>query len=358
MIKHRQFLILLVVTLCCFIIFNLVTWTLFTESLVTDRYDGGDLARLNYNIFIKDYRKNHVTLARRHYLPGDLTTTRADVLTIGDSFSAGVGGGKNNFYQDYIATLNGIDVVNILPYQPGEDSSEATLLDDVIVLSNAGVLDQLKVKHVLIESVERFAVNRFSRPFDFKHTLPDETISSRYANQVYRPALPKGTSFINNGNIKLVYYTLLFKLAGKAPNARVFKLSRPLFSTGSGADLFCLKEDVRNLGRSTPAAIDLLNHNLNTMADMLRAKGITLYFMPVVDKYNLYRDYITGNRYGSSTFFEELRKKDKRYVLIDTKAILHGELEKGTKDIFFADDAHWTWKAPEKIFTTVRFSLP
>jgi hypothetical protein len=50
-----------------------------------------------------------------------------------------------------------------------------------------------------------------------------------------------------------------------------------------------------------------------------------------------------------------LRPLPRRYTLIDTKAILAEELRKGVKDVYYADDTHWSWKASEAIFKVVTF---
>lgn len=77
--------------------------------------------------------------------------------------------------------------------------------------------------------------------------------------------------------------------------------------------------------------------------------------MPAVDKYNLYSKFIINNPYQNSVFFEKLRVLDKKYILIDTKAILLKELKKGTKDLYYPDDTHWSFKAPEIIFRKFKF---
>jgi hypothetical protein len=78
--------------------------------------------------------------------------------------------------------------------------------------------------------------------------------------------------------------------------------------------------------------------------------------MPIVDKLNLYEPYLLQHRYPRSIFFEELRKLPRDYLLIDTKEILSRSLEKGELDIFHQDDSHWTWKASQAIFSTIRIS--
>lgn len=106
---------------------------------------------------------------------------------------------------------------------------------------------------------------------------------------------------------------------------------------------------------ATPANVRSWNDSLNTLAERLAGKGIRLCFMPTVDKYTLYSDYLVRKPFPQSTFFEDLRKLPKHYTLIDTKAILAAEVAKGEKDVFYADDTHWSWKASRLIFDAVRF---
>ena len=80
---------------------------------------------------------------------------------------------------------------------------------------------------------------------------------------------------------------------------------------------------------------NIINLN-NNLATILKRRNINLYFMLAFDKYNLYSKYIVNNKYGVSTF-------------IDTKAILEKEIDRGLKDIFYADDTHWSYKASESI---------
>jgi hypothetical protein len=74
-----------------------------------------------------------------------------------------------------------------------------------------------------------------------------------------------------------------------------------------------------------------------------------------VDKYTLYCKWLRRKKYPESPFFEMLRPLPKRYRFIDTKQILRAELERGEKDVFYADDTHASWKASQRIFTLERF---
>ncbi len=133
------------------------------------------------------------------------------------------------------------------------------------------------------------------------------------------------------------------------------ELTREMFTVSNGTRLLFLRDDVKRGTHTNIETIMLMNRNLNTLAEKLATRGIKLFFMPCVDKYTLYSGYLKDNPYPKSIFFEELRKLPKCYRLIDTKAILAEELEKGEKDIYYADDTHWSWKASEKIFSGVRF---
>ena len=54
-------------------------------------------------------------------------------------------------------------------------------------------------------------------------------------------------------------------------------------------------------------------------------------------------------------FFELLREQPKEYVFVDTKKLLTEEVNKGEKDVYYADDTHWSWKASKKIAESMKF---
>ena len=341
-----------IAALCFFVAINFLIWTFWTEHLLTDRDGlGGDLARTGYITGIKHPRRTYTDLPRRHIEFQDYHDQAVDVLTIGDSFSNGRGGGRNNFYQDYIASLNGMTVLNL-----GMLDEKQGPLATLVTLFNSGYLDILQPKAIVLQSAERLALERLGRGTSFEDVCSIEEIRHFYNEHREAPAKLPAVRFINTGNIKFLYYSLLYRFKDSA-NGKVIvrKLSRPLFSTKLDSTLIFWHDDIRNLSHQTPEAFKLLNDNLNRMAELLAAKGIRLYFMPTVDKYNLYRDYIVANTYPENLFFEKLRPLPKKYTFIDTKALLAEELKKGEKDIYYADDTHWSWKAPELIFNKVRF---
>jgi hypothetical protein len=367
--RNRIFFITLCSLLAGYLLFNLLTWNLFTRRVLADpSCNGGDLARVGYITDSIVCKQNVDDLPRRHLEEHEYTGQKIDVLTIGDSFSSGGGGGRNRYYQDHLATISGIEVLNVLQYK------KLDLISTVSLLNNNGYLDRIRPGHVLIECAEKECLNDLPAEIDFMCTLSDEELERHGRIDYYRhvaalqqeeaasavgtgSGAPFKLDFFSEANFKLVRNSILYRFADNAFFSQVYKvkLTRPLFSARDADTLLFFHKDVKHRQRITPENIARMNDYLNTLADRLADKGIRLSFMPVVDKYDLYSSYIVRNRYQESRFFEEFRKLPKRYRFIDTKALLREELERGEKDIFYADETHWSWKASRKIFETVRF---
>lgn len=344
--KYKRWCRIFLAVAVLFIGLNFLLWKVVTEDLLTDKhYAGGDLARMGYIARAKIPRTNHVDLPRRHLDISDYRGQKIDVLTIGDSFSQGAAGGRNRYYQDYIASLSGVSVLNVGQYH-GIDS-----ITTVSIWCNNGYLDRLKPRYVLIEAAEKFCFGEFAKPVDFTKTLSEEQLDGYRAKEGtgQRPEV----SFINTGNFKFILYNLLYPFSDRAfiGKVHVRPLTRDLFTTADPSTLLFLKYKKF----ATVNQIETLNRNLNTLSDKLARKGIRLCFMPVVDKYNLYSGFIVDNPYPMSNFFDELRKLPKRYIFIDTHKILLDEVLRGEKDIFYADDTHWSWRASEAIFSRQLF---
>lgn len=344
--------------LALFFIINVTVWKFGTEILLTTRYGGGDLARMSYLRYMKEFNQKIDDLPRKHLELKDFTGQNIDILTIGDSFSNGGGDGRNSYYQDYIASINNLTVMNVYPY-PSDDLvmgfNPASTLGALI---NSGYLDIVSPRYVLIQSAERYSVPRFAPPLNLGITVSLEELKSFYADKSFSVNTLPPVSFINEGNFKFIYYNFMYLLSDHAFRRLVHKkrLTMPLFSVSDGSTLLFHGDDLQSIRLSTSQTVGLMNDNLNSLSDRLAAKGIELVFMPVVDKYTLYSDFIKNNSLPKSRFFEELRKLPKRYRLIDTKSILEDRLKAGEKDIYRADDTHWSWRASKAIFEKEKFT--
>lgn len=342
---YKKWTFALIAFLLALITVNFAIWKGFTEDILTfDKWYNGGLDRMGYIVGSKHYRKPESTLPRRHIENSEYEGQPVDVITIGDSFSNTYANGRDPLYQDWIASLYGLNVMNIQPLK-GLDK-----LSTLIVLLNSGYLDKVRPRAVIFESVERYCAVVYAKTMNFGIRMPLEKIEDYYRQAAYRSEPPR-PAFINTGNFKFILYSILYKFSDHAFFSQVCvrDLNAPLFSVKNDRRLLFFHEDVSLIPAATPDRVKLLNENLNRLAVLLKKKGIVLYFMPAADKYNVYSDYIIDNPYPKSVFFELLRKEPRDYVLVDTKALLLEEVRKGEKDIYYADDTHWSWKAVKKI---------
>jgi hypothetical protein len=351
MSDFKKYTFRVVALLLFFVAINAVVWKCWTEKLFSIHYRGGDLARMGYLPNSKLLRTNSFDLPLRHIEDTEYQGQPIRVMTVGDSFSNGGGGGKNRYYQDYIASINQCNVLNMEPYQ------SQNFLELVITLIHNGYLDKVRPKYLIFSASEKFCIEKYTLGIDLTRNTDSRELAT-LARMGYA-ATGKGpaATFVNEGNLKFILNSLFYQVSDRAYFSKTFvrELWAPLFTSKDQRKLLFYRDDITKIPLSTPQLVSVLNDNLNTVADLLRKKGIQFYFMPCVDKYNLYSDFIVNNPYPRSTFFEELRKLPKRYTMIDTKALLLSELKRGEKDIFYPDDTHWSWKASKKIFETVRF---
>lgn len=341
------FLILLVMS-------NAVIWHFFTRDLLTfEPYYNGGLDRLGYVFGSKHYRKPETTLPLRHIEGAEYRGGPIDVLTIGDSFSNDRDNGRDPLYQDWIASLHELTVMNIQPLKHRDK------LTTLAILLNSGYIDTVRPRFIVLETVERYCVSEYAKPLDLAQKLPLAEIEEFYRSAEYRFSPPK-VFFLNSGNFKFIFYSMLYRFSDHAffSPVTVRNLSKPFFSARNGDTLLVISEDMKSIPLATQDRIRTLNANINMLAKRFREKGITLYFMPAADKYTMYSSYILDNPYPESVFFELLRTEPREYVLVDTKALLQELIEKGEKDVYYSDDTHWSWKASRKIAESMRFNVP
>jgi hypothetical protein len=305
----------------------------------------GDLGRMSYLTQSLTVRKNEQNLSSKH-IDYSKDIDSIDILTIGDSFSNGGGGGRNKYYQDYISTQQNLIVMNI-------QSSNKGFIETVLILDSAGILDKLKPKSIILQSVERYAVSRYSKKIDWEIGL--QKYSLLFLNKKYKIISPL-PSFITNINYNALLYLILYNYDDNAFFSQIYisDMSKAMFSCQDKNKLLFYVQDLTNIPLSNVKSISLLNDNLNKLQKILDKKGIQLYFMPSVDKYNLYSKYIHNNNYPKSTFFERLRSLKKDYKFIDTKNILENMLDNNITDVYYSDDSHWSYKASKEIFKEVK----
>jgi hypothetical protein len=353
MISYKKFVFLMVLFLILLFSFHVTVWNMYTKYIFPNTYHVGDLGRLSYSLDSLSPKIDKVTLKKQHINFNQWNGEKLDILTLGDSFSQGGAGGLNPFYQDYIATYSNQTVMNIQILE-----KNANYLEMVYLLENSGLLDKIKPKVIIIESTERSVLEKFAiENIDTNITIELKLLQQLLHNiEGSDKTLDNQVSFINNININALKYNFLYHYDDNAytSNCYIIKLNNSMFTSKNPYNLLFYKDTIKYNESITSEKIQKVNENLNRLSLELKKKGIKLYFMPAVDKLNLYSKYIIDNKYGQSTFFEQLRPMKKEYELIDTKAILEKEIDRGVKDVFYSDDTHWSYKASDAIAKSLK----
>ena len=351
--KFVKYFMLLVVV---FLGFHIFIWETCTKYVLADVMKVGDLARLSYsNDLVDNSHKDYtIDLPKRHIESSLYDYNESvDLITVGDSFSNGRAKAKNRYYQDYIATYSNINVLNI----ETTFNRRNTPLETVVYMLNSGLLDEIKPKSILIQSVERFTIGRLGKAsLNIELNATKEQLKEFFKEHPYTLYIPEN-NIINTGNYRALLYKVLYKFRNDAYFSRIIKedLTKKMFSVGDGKEILIIKESILNIKITNKKSIETLNDNLNTLAQLLEKKGIKLYYMPAADKFNIYRKYISNENLPKSSFFELLREQEKDYIFIDTKKILSKKIDKGDIDVYYVDDSHWTYKASKEIFSKVLF---
>ena len=379
MSKYKKIIYFWLVSIFISILFHVIIYFTYVKKVYDDNIIVGDIARMSYSVDLVDKKRSVINFDKKHIDFANYNGQKVELITIGDSFSQGCG--LDNYYQDNIVKNYNNDVLNIQMLK-----NTANYIETIALLNNSGELDKMGVKYVLIESVQRRALERFATNIDFSKIdssdfskVVNENLKNNSAKVVENRAKNKinieenlnyiddvkklfssSTTIkpINNLNLNAFIYNLRFELKGYGkitPHVYREKLSKELFSTDIGNNLLFYDEDIIYLKLESIENIKLMNDNLNKLAKILSEKNIKLIFMPAVDKYNLYRDYIISNEYKESIFFEELEKLQKDYIFINTKSILKQKLNTGEKDLYYVDDTHWSFKASDTVINDKSF---
>jgi len=346
--KFIKFIKLSLFFIAIYLFFHLIIWEKYTSKIFgrdDEKYVGG-IARVSYQIDALFPRKLKYTLPKQHLSKKNYKKYKIDILTIGDSFSQGVTGGTNPYYQDYISSFYSQNILNISRSYQGQ----LQFFEPIITLYNNGWLQKNRPKYIIIESVERFLIPRFTKTFNFSendfHTIDDYVLSAKTHNS-YIPQL----KIINTANYKFIYYNFFFQKAPKVhTNVVKFNLNKDLFSTPTFQNkLLVHNEDIISLKYYNRQTVASINDNFNKLAKKLNKLDIKLIFLVGLDKYDLYSDNIVNNPFGGNNFFDLIRGLKKEYIFIDTKKIIRDLLHNGTKDIYYSDDTHWSYKASKAI---------
>jgi hypothetical protein len=310
---------------------------------------------MSYQVNSAYLRKQKVLLKKKHLSASEYKKgMNIDIITVGDSYSDGGGGGKNPYYQDYIATMHNKTVLNIERLAP-----EKSIIKTILALINSGVIDEIKPKILILQTGERAVVKRFSQNINYKYTLKKENIYNQFSNMTLHDVSiypSNNISFINSGNYKFLLNSIKYeKRICLSNHVCRIKLTKDFFSVQDSNVLEFYQDNITNIPLVNKKNITKVNSAFNKLAELLKEKNISLYIMIAVDKFDLYSPYLKTNPFGKNNTFELLGEMSKNYTFINTKKILRKLIKEEQQDIYFADDTHWSYKASEAIIKNTTF---
>lgn len=340
----KRFSSVLVGVLGAFFLANVLLW----HGLVHDIWSGS-MSRLS-GVYFRPAETTRMEYEKRHsefkdYLAKGEPQT-FEVLTIGDSFSNG--GGKNH-YQDYLTEKYHWNILNI-PCRPFNNA-----LQMFYTMDSTGYLDEISPKVVVLESVVWEIPGRFGlKPFTVpplsreglaqaqQPTTAQKKIQQDISGNRLVPAVMIKANFMF---LASRFYAWTHPTHQPAPGMYMVPMTEPFFSNPGMENMLVFADHID--APYTDKTVETVNANLNDAAELLAKKGIHLVVLPMVDKYTLYYPYLTDTHgWKENPFFEQMENLPRQYTMINTKSLLRKTLaEEKTKDIFWADDDHYSWRA-------------
>ncbi|GHT39058.1 hypothetical protein AGMMS49965_04080 [Bacteroidia bacterium] len=292
----------------------------------------GNISRTSYLTKDTPYWKQFIRNTPVYYDKiSELDTTKTmqySVLTIGDSFS---NESANSNYVNYLAESDSVSVLNF-----GELSN---MFSDLSGFINGDVFDKVSVDYVIIESAELWCTSR-TQTIDKNRSIQLKDIVHPNEKEIITIQPPQ---FINKSKVLYPFYLLIRPIAeGRSlSGCTQFTLTAPLFSGKRASDLWVYF--TTSMYPNTKETVETFNEELNVLSALLTKKGIKLIVLPAANKYSVYYEYIQSKeKYIKPQFFELLKPLDKSYIYIDSHEILAKAAAQGVKDLYFADDSHWS----------------
>jgi hypothetical protein len=297
---------------------------------ISSIYFSGDIGRLGKIPFGWEY----VRYLRKDYLTDNLTidtvivsheklqiADASNVCAIGDSFSMqGIFG-----YQNYLAHLLGFKIININNYPENPLTTYAMLL-------NSGIIDGSNCRILILEFVSRDIIQKLNS-VNLKKTYKLSKRNNK--NTGKNSELHDLNSFIR---LRIDYNNPVYK-----SNLKQECFTHDYFSK----TLFYYKNDMKFL-KISEANIEKAKENLVFLNSKILEKGIKPIFLIAADKYDVYRPFMTDTSLPVDTTTDGLSGIS-GVLVIDTKPLLQEMVQNGEKDVYMANDSHWSHKASKAV---------
>jgi hypothetical protein len=268
----------------------------------------GDLGRLGQIVFSKEYRLQEKFSNESVPLMNWCDTScfrTSDIVFIGDSYSKLI-------YPDLVSSITQKKSAKF--FTDNIESPEETF----VTLCNSGVK---MPKVVVVESGERGVVPR----------LCDLSFSSTVAPQVSLSRTPpKQTDF------STYYKNLIFN------NHAVLSipLRDSLFTCpGKENQLYFYQDDLRFPDEEQ---IQTATEKLDSLFMFARERNICFFYVVAADKYDVYQEFAVNNEYPPKDLLDHFSAYEENPFYVNTKHVLLENVREGVKDVYYADDTHWS----------------
>lgn len=336
------------------ILFSIPILALFLANTFLGAKDKGDLIRMGYLIDkTEDYRdifKGNFSSEQKFV---DFSNQNKQhklkytIFSIGDSFSQ-----QGNFgYPNYLASDSSISLLHFNSW-----GNPLEILNGVI---NGDILDSIEVDYVILQSVERYIVQR-ARKLDTTYVIDFRQAAERDRKSIIslekKELSNQKVTLFTNAVIKFPLYNFLYLYDDNAFFSEVYKvkLTNKVFSVEENELLFYFDELSIINSNNNLRSLENLNIELNRLSARLNKRGIKLIVLISPDKFDLYYSNIVNKeQYPKPLFFEYFNKLSKNYIYIDSKELLLDAVS-SKKDIYYFDDTHWSPFAVQIIAESIK----
>lgn len=258
-----------------------------------------------------------------------------DILTIGDSFSEGHEFG----YKNYLSKKD-LSILHLDRFITGDNPNQK-----LIELLNSPFFENVKVKYVILQNVEREFNNRLKQLDYTKHQNLD-SLSQQIRN--YKRVKPDySNDFFSQALFKIPLTNILYNFHPKPLESNTYKVklnTNNLFTNSVSNLLFYQTDLDRIQDKNNNFLIKHSVSQLNHINLILSKKKIKLIVLVSPDKYDLYYDFLTKkNQFVKPLFFSRYNKIEKNYVDVNAYEILTNKTSV-IKDLYYYDDTHWSPK--------------
>ena len=269
----------------------------------------GDIGKLGQIVFSKEYHlqdKFQTKGVDRIAWCDTKDMGDLNILFLGDSFT-------RRFYPDYLSKILHQKAAKY--FADNIDTPEKTF----IALCNAGVeMPQV----VVLESVER--------DFPFRLQRLDFSLNTSLISSIYKNPETKQTDFMSFYKNRMINNHSILYVA----------LRDDLFTCPrKEKELYFYYEDLKSPNEEQ---IQTAITKLDSLFLFAEEKHIQLFYVIAADKYDVYQDFAIDNPYPQKTMLERFSQFESNPYFVNTKTVLVEKARQGVKDLYYADDTHWS----------------